>query len=155
MLLHTLVKNQLKWIIFTHFNLDGLVLLRHFYIKDIVSHFVFFLYQTDHTRECWPHIKGYTDVGDGCWRRNLLVTTLRYWWRFWPVSSPISKFCYQHPKIAINIKSPKSMLHKQAYSNKWIKNDINQSDTLLFHSVYNFSTSQKTLFWSHLWHVCT
>jgi len=26
--------------------------------------------------------KGYIDVGDGCWRRKVLVTTLRCWWRF-------------------------------------------------------------------------
>ena len=25
---------------------------------------------------------GYIDVGDRCWRRNLLATTLSYWWRF-------------------------------------------------------------------------
>ena len=24
-------------------------------------------------------IKGYIDVGDGCWRPNVLVTSLRYW----------------------------------------------------------------------------
>ena len=23
--------------------------------------------------------KGYIDVGDECWKRNMLVTTLRYW----------------------------------------------------------------------------
>ena len=28
------------------------------------------------------------DVGDGCWRRNVLVTTFRYWWRFLPFWSP-------------------------------------------------------------------
>ena len=33
---------------------------------------------------------GYIDVGDGCWRRIVLMTTLRYWWRFWPFWSPIS-----------------------------------------------------------------
>ena len=36
---------------------------------------------------------GYIDVGDGCWRRNLLVTTLRCWWRFWPFLSPTSSIC--------------------------------------------------------------
>ena len=30
---------------------------------------------------------GYIDIGDGCWRRNVLMTTLRCWWRFWPFSS--------------------------------------------------------------------
>ena len=31
---------------------------------------------------------GYIDVGDGCWRWNVLVTTLRCWWRFSPFLSP-------------------------------------------------------------------
>jgi len=30
----------------------------------------------------------YIDVGDGCWGRNVLVTTLRCWRRFWPFWSP-------------------------------------------------------------------
>ena len=25
---------------------------------------------------------GYINIGDGCWRQNVLVTTLRCWWRF-------------------------------------------------------------------------
>ena len=33
---------------------------------------------------------GFIDVGDGCWRRNVLVTILRCWWRFWPFRSPTS-----------------------------------------------------------------
>ena len=27
---------------------------------------------------------GDIDVGDGSWRRNVTVTSLRCWWRFWP-----------------------------------------------------------------------
>ena len=27
-------------------------------------------------------VSSYIDVGDGCWRQNMLVTTLRCWWRF-------------------------------------------------------------------------
>ena len=33
---------------------------------------------------------GYIDVGDGCLRRNVLVTILRCWWGFWPFRSPLS-----------------------------------------------------------------
>ena len=33
---------------------------------------------------------GYIDIGNGCWRRNELVTTLRCWWRFWQFLSPTS-----------------------------------------------------------------
>ena len=32
----------------------------------------------------------YIDVGDGCWKRNVLVTILRCWWRFCPFRSPTS-----------------------------------------------------------------
>ena len=47
-------------------------------------------------RACWRRIEGlceggvsnsyfdYIDVGDGCWRRNVLVTSLSCWWQFWP-----------------------------------------------------------------------
>ena len=52
--------------------------------------------------------KGYIDVGDGCWRRNMLATTLRCWWRFWPILSPTSFFSisvgHQHPKVVTNIE---------------------------------------------------
>ena len=55
---------------------------------------------------------GYIDVGDGCWRRNVLETTLRCWFEM----SPISKFCHQHPKIVTNIKSPTSTRHQHLCS---------------------------------------
>ena len=35
---------------------------------------------------------GYIDVGDACWRRNVLVTILRCWWRVWPFLTPLSPF---------------------------------------------------------------
>ena len=37
----------------------------------------------------FPDEIGY-NVGDRCWRRNMLVTTFRYWWQFWPSRSPTS-----------------------------------------------------------------
>ena len=36
----------------------------------------------------WKASVGYIDVGDGCWRRNVFVTIIRCWWRFWPFWSP-------------------------------------------------------------------
>ena len=36
--------------------------------------------------------KGYIDVGDGCWRRNVLVTNIRCWWQLWSFSSPTSLY---------------------------------------------------------------
>ena len=67
----------------------------------------------------WKNNKqnGYIDVGDECWRRNMLVTTIRCWWRFWPFWSPMStiflhycraptfNWCHQHPKIVTNFLS--------------------------------------------------
>ena len=38
---------------------------------------------------------GYMDVGDGCWRRNQLVTTFRCWW---PSMSPRYRCWHQHEK---------------------------------------------------------
>jgi len=58
---------------------------------------------------------GYIGVGDGRWRQNVLVTTIRCWWRFWPFSSPTNTFflqyrrartfqrCHQHPQIVTDI----------------------------------------------------
>ena len=37
-----------------------------------------------------PWILGYIDVGDRCWRQNVLVTTIRCLWQFWPFWSPTS-----------------------------------------------------------------
>ena len=53
-----------------------------------------------------------TDVGDEIY----VAITLRCWWRFWPILSPISKFCHQHPKIVTNIKSPTSTCHQHLCS---------------------------------------
>ena len=62
---------------------------------------------------------GYIDVGDGCWRRNVLVTTLKCWWRFWPFSSPTPSLNisigHQHPHnvISIEIRLPTSKSYRQ------------------------------------------
>ena len=40
--------------------------------------------------------KGYINVGDGCWKRTVLMTTFRYWWRFCPFWSTI--FLHWTPK---------------------------------------------------------
>ena len=40
---------------------------------------------------------GYIDAGDGRWRRNVLPTTSRCWWRFWVKT--FDHFRLQHPKI--------------------------------------------------------
>ena len=53
---------------------------------------------------CWRQLG---DVVDGCWRWNVLATTLRCWWRVWP-------FCHQHslsridyPLINVERQQPK------------------------------------------------
>ena len=55
---------------------------------------------------------GYIDVGDRRWRRNMLATTLRCWWRVWPfssqTSSPLSFVISvgdQHSKNVTNIET--------------------------------------------------
>ena len=70
-----------------------------------------------------------TENGDGCWRQNMLATTLRRdgFYRFCqqhPLSfnimmgtniqkiSPILKCCHQHPQIVSNIKSPTYTCHQ-------------------------------------------
>ena len=56
---------------------------------------------------CFAKIKlksmsvGFIDVGDKCWRRNVLATTIRCWWRLWS----------QHPNIVTNVTSPTSRCH--------------------------------------------
>ena len=64
---------------------------------------------------------GYIDVGDGCWRPNVLVTRFRCWWPIQDVGdrfntlrksptlrkkSPREWFCHQHLKSVTIIKSP-------------------------------------------------
>ena len=70
------------------------------------------------------NMRGYIDVGDGCWRRNVLMTTTRCWWRYRPFLSPKSiiflqksraksfKRCHQHPKIVNDFKSPTPRCHQ-------------------------------------------
>ena len=48
---------------------------------------------------------GYIDVGGGCWRRNVLVTALRCWWRFWSFRSPTST--KRHQLLVTNIQTVK------------------------------------------------
>ena len=75
---------------------------------------------------CWWRIlEGYIGVGDGCGRRNLLETTLRCWWRFWPFLLPTFSFIisigHQHPKDVTNIKSTRKFspteCHQQNVTN--------------------------------------
>ena len=68
-------------------------------------------------------LNGYIDVGDGCWRQNLLATTLRSWWRFCPCSSPTSmspsrSACHRHlcsqkfwPLLSIILRFQGSLAH--------------------------------------------
>jgi len=74
---------------------------------------------------------GYVDVGDGYWRRNVLVTIFKMLVTFLAISvtsttplltlasstdiqkmSPRSYFCRQHSKIVTNGKSPTSQCHQ-------------------------------------------
>ena len=49
-------------------------------------------------------IKGYIDVGDGCWRTNVLVTRFGCWW---PISNVTNiLFCHHYLKMVTIVKSP-------------------------------------------------
>ena len=48
-------------------------------------------------RYSWSFHSGYIDVGDRCWRRNVLATTLRCWCRF-------GRFRHKHP-LSFNISA--------------------------------------------------
>ena len=58
----------------------------------------------------WSVLRGYIDVGDGFWRRNVLITTIRCWLQFWPFWSPTSTITLA---LGTNIKkmSPTSKNH--------------------------------------------
>ena len=72
-------------------------------------------------------IQGYIDIGYGCWRRNVLVTIMRCWWKFWPFWSPTftiflhkcrvstSQRCHQHRNSATNIAKWSTTLSYQHY----------------------------------------
>ena len=50
--------------------------------------------------------KLFIDVSDGCWRRNMLVTTIKYCRQFWLFWSPTLSFCIV---IVTNFNSPTSL----------------------------------------------
>ena len=65
---------------------------------------------------------GHIDIGDGCWSQNVLVTTLRCWWRFWSPTSIIFllswralafKRCHQHRNSVNNIRKLSPTLSHQ------------------------------------------
>ena len=58
---------------------------------------------------------GFSDVGDGCWRRNVLATTLRCGWRFWPFLSPTSSI-FQHKRRAPTCNQRYSVTYIQKLS---------------------------------------
>ena len=38
-----------------------------------------------------------------CWKQNVLATTLRFWWRIWPFSSPTS-YIFKHKRRSTTFK---------------------------------------------------
>jgi len=81
---------------------------------------------------------GYIDVGDGFWRRNVLMTPFECWWRFWPYGSLRSTFYMSQwhniQKIEIlsptsdfypitNIRSP-TLSHQHHQSRSWFQAGI-------------------------------
>ena len=71
---------------------------------------------------------GYVDVGDECWRPNVLVTTLRCWW-----------FCHQHLKSVSIIKSPTSLSPSVTIRNFVVKLTIEKRMSKAVSSIRSFS----------------
>jgi len=74
---------------------------------------------------------GFIDVGNGCWRRNVLVAILKCWWRFCHFSSLTSsiflllasgsfKGCYQYRNSVTNIKSLTSTCYQHLRSHLYL-----------------------------------
>lgn len=56
---------------------------------------------------------GDIDVGDGCWGRNVLVTTkLVTTLLDFQRRTPTSKRCHRHPQIGAKFKSPRARCHQ-------------------------------------------
>ena len=57
----------------------------------------------------------YINVDDGYWLRNILATTLRCWWRFWPflsATSSIFNYKLRVSKDVIKLVTPTSTCHQ-------------------------------------------
>ena len=86
------------------------------YLKSKTQYVLYFI-AYESSQRCWQTLcfNGYIAVGDGCWRRNVLVTTLRCWWPFWSFLPPASTIFdtsdgHQDSKdvIMIEIQTPTS-----------------------------------------------
>ena len=101
------------------------------------------------------------EVDDECWRWNVLVTILRYWWRFWPFlpptssifqhkrRAPTSKRCHQYRNSVTNIRklSPRSTCHQHlcSQSKLWILIGLKRLPAWAFcHSSMKFKA------WTHI-----
>ena len=93
------VIERVHWHVIAYASYDMHLTLRWLKIRIIEFSFIF----------------SYIDVGDGCWGRNVMVTTRRCWWQFWPFWSPTSNMflherraptsqrCHQHRNFVTNI----------------------------------------------------
>ena len=54
------------------------------YLKSKTQYVLYFI-AYENSQRCWQTIclNGYIAFGDGCWRKNVLMTTLRCWWPVW------------------------------------------------------------------------
>ena len=93
----------------------------------LFKYWISWLYRDKLENYCYDlhsKVNGYIDVGDGCWRQNLLMTTkmlvtvLAFW-------SPTSTIFYisghQHSKNATNIEVTNITMSPTSLSPKWIK----------------------------------
>ena len=85
---------------------------------------------------------GYIDVDDGCWRRNVLATTLRCWWGFGRFCHPLSfniSVGHQHPKDLTNIENL-SLTSKNSKQDKVNKIHLSPTSSEVFDLYPDFKT---------------
>ena len=71
-----------------HLNADWKAVLAEFFGYIDPGNFLFF--NECPNRHLQPGMISYIHGGDECWRRNVLMTSLRFWWHVWSSTSGIS-----------------------------------------------------------------
>jgi len=118
-----------KFMFLTHFCFDWRKNVRvNFWVNLVFGQFQYFHFTYERFRGgkfiskiSWnrffeTYFLDYIDVGDVWWRRNVMATNLRCWWRFWPFSSP--KFSIFYYKLRAPT-SKKCHEYRNWFTNTW------------------------------------
>ena len=90
------------------------------------------------------HTKGYIDVGDGCWRPNVLMTRFGCWWQ---VTSPTSRVRHQHQIAVTNI----TIWHIMMLVTDWNVTNMRKNVTNMRKNVTNILFVTNISKWSSSW----